>query len=103
MTTTEISILLNSGSLLLGITGWIFAILAICAAPKTSAHRNTVVSFGCCGISLIFQLFEIGNRVRAGDYSAIEDTIRAVLLAAVVLVTGTMVLNLMAYIRAAKK
>ena len=49
------------------------------------------------------ELFEISRRVNLGDYAAIEDTIRAVIIASIVLVVVTIVLNIVAYIKARKK
>ena len=54
-------------------------------------------------ISLVFQLFEINRRVILGDYAAIEDTIRAILIASVVLVSVTIILNLVALVKAKNK
>ena len=86
--------MLNIGSLVLGFCAWILAILAI-AVPKASAsHKSTIVSFSLCAISLVLQLFEVNRLVLIGDYAAIEDTIRAILIAAIVLVSVTVILNL---------
>ena len=88
--------MLNIGSLISGACAWLFAGLAISAPKPFTSHRNTYTSISLCTISLIFQLFEINRRVLLSDYTAIEDTIRAVLIASVVLVSITMILNLVA-------
>lgn len=103
MTTVQISILLSIGSLALGAASWIFGILAITASRPERAHGNTVASFCFCAVSLFFQLYEIGNRAGIGDYAAIEDTIRAVLLASWVLITVTAGLNFAALVKAKGK
>ena len=93
--------MLNIISLTLGIGAWVAAAIAI--AKPTYSHKNTIVSFALCAVSLVAELFEISRRVNLGDYAAIEDTIRAVIISAVVLVTVTIILNTAAYIKARKK
>ena len=95
--------MLYIGSLILGACAWLFAGLAIATSKAYTSHRNTLVSFGLCAISLVFQLFEINRRGFLGDYAAIEDTIRAVLIASVALVSITMILNLVALAKAKNK
>ena len=102
MTATTISILLNIGSLVLGFGAWGWAVLAI-RGRKAAAYRNVVFSFCLCAVSLVMQLFEVRNRALQGDFAAIEDTIGAVVFAAVVLVAVTVVLNLAALVKARKK
>lgn len=91
-----VSITLNIGSIVLGLGAWSFACMAIASKKTKIPHRFSVISFSMCIISLVFQLFEINNRVNIGDFAAIEDTIRAVIMAAVVLVVVTIVLNVVA-------
>ena len=86
----------NVLSIILGICAWLFAGFAIVASRTATAHKNTLVSFGLCGISIVFQLFEINRRVLIGDFSAIEDTIQAVIIASVVLIAVTVILNVIA-------
>lgn len=95
--------MLNIGSLILGACAWLFAGLAILTPNVSASHRNTFTSFSLCAISLVMQLFEINRRVLLGDYAAIEDTIRAVLIASVTLVSVTIILNLVALAKAKKK
>lgn len=93
--------MLNIISLVLGIGAWGVAAAAISKPAKS--HISTVLSFALCAISLVVELFEISRRVNLGDYAAIEDTIRAVIIASIVLVVVTIVLNIVAYIKARKK
>lgn len=51
----------------------------------------------------MFQLFEINRRVLIGDFSAIEDTIRAVIIAGIVLIAITAILNLIAILKTKNK
>ena len=88
--------MLNIGSLILGACAWLFAVLAILTPQASTSHNKTLVSFSLCIISLIMQLFEINRRVLLGDYAGIEDTILAVVIAAVVSVSITTVLNIIA-------
>ncbi len=95
--------MLNIGSLILGACAWLFAGLANTTPKAFISHRNTLASFSLCAISLVFQLFEINRRVLLGDYAAIEDTIRAVLIASVALVSITIILNLVAIAKSKNK
>ena len=95
--------MLNIGSLAFGTLSWILAALAITASDVTIAHRNTIFSFGFCTSSLVLQLCEMSRRVRLGDYAAVEDTIRAVLIASVVLVAVTFILNFIALAKSKRK
>ena len=88
--------MLNIISLVLGIGAWGVAAAAISKPAKS--HISTVLSFALCAISLVVELFEISRRVNLGDYAAIEDTIRAVIIASIVLVVVTIILNIVAYV-----
>ena len=92
--------MLNIGSLVLGICAWVFGALAIATSKPITAHRNTCASFSLCAISLVLQFLELNRRVILGDYAAIEDTIRAILIASVVLVSVTVILNFVAWMKA---
>lgn len=87
----------NAASFVLGLGAWG---LGIAALSGRSPGRASAGSFGLCACALLLQLFEVGSRVTAGDFSAIEDTIGAVILAGVVLVAVTLILNGIALWRA---
>lgn len=87
--------LYNIGSLILGLAAWLIPLATI----KIRSPWVPFVSFGCCGVSLVLQFYEIGRRVNAGDFSGIEDTIGAVIFSGVVLLCVTFLLNLLALIR----
>ena len=95
--------MLNIGSIILGAFAWLFAGLAITTPKVFTSRKNTLVSFSLCAISLVLQLFEINRRMLLGDYAAIEDTIRAILIAGVVLVSITIILNLVALVKTKNK
>ena len=103
MTPIQISTMFSIGSLVLGFSAWILGILAITRPKAYSSYANTLFSFSLCAISLLLQLFEVQNRVNIGGYAALEDTIGAVNVAAVVLVFVTIGLNIVAFIKARKK
>lgn len=103
MTSIQISIILSTGSLILGVSAWLLAIFAVTTSKTITSHRNTILSFSFCTLALVLQLLEINNRVNIGDYAAIEDTIRAVLIAAIVLTSITVALNIAALVKAKKK
>lgn len=93
--------MLNIISLVLGIGAWTVAAIGIAKQPFS--HKFAIISFSLCVFALIGQLFEISRRVNLGDYAAIEDTIRAVLIASVVLCATTIILNVIALIKSRKK
>jgi len=95
--------MLNIASLISGACAWLFASMAITVPKAAASHRNTLASFSLCAISLVLQLFEINRRVLLGDYAAIEDTICAILIASVVLLSITIILNLVAIAKAKNK
>ena len=93
MTSLQITVINNIGSIILGV---IACALACFAISREQTHRYSVASFSFCALSLLLQFFEIGNRVNAGDFAAIADTIRAVIIAAVALIGTTVALNVIA-------
>ena len=92
--------MLNIISLIFGICAWGVAVVAI--LKPTVSHKSTILSFSLCALSLVAQLFEISRRVNLGDYAAIEDTIRAIIIASIVLVIVTIILNIIALIKTKK-
>lgn len=90
----------NLGSLILGLAAWMLPFLAV--KKKDQFGLCCLGSFSCCILSLLFQLFEVKNRVNLEDWSALMDTMHAVVLAAVVLVIVMVVCNLFALLRAAR-
>lgn len=56
----------------------------------------------CCG-ALVCQLLEVRRRVQISDWSALMDTMDAVVFAAAALLAVTLVLNLLALFRKNKK
>ena len=89
----------NVVSLVFGISAWCIGFAAIKSKKKSSAYSCSVTSFSLCAVSLFLQFLEIGNRVNAGDYAGIEDTIGAVIFAAGVLTAVTIVLNVVTFVR----
>lgn len=93
----QLSVIYNIGSIILGIIAWASAGIAI--AKSKRAQTLSAVSFVACIISLFLQFLEVSNRVNLGDYAAIEDTIRAVILAATLLIVVTIILNSVALLK----
>ncbi len=96
MTTLDITIFHTVASLIFGISAWTIALLAIISKCTHTSHRLTVSSFSLCALTVLLQLFEVNNRVRTNDFSAIADTIRAVVIASCVLIGITIILNAVA-------
>ena len=97
----QLSVIYNIGSIILGIVAWASAGIAI--AKSKRAQILSTVSFAACIVSLFLQLLEVFNRVNLGDYAAIEDTIYAVILAAILLIVVTIILNIVALLKCKRR
>ena len=89
----------NFISIIAGIAAWVLGCLAVASKTSRAAHGLSVASFTSCVGALISQFLEIGRRATLYDYTAIEDTIRGVIIAAVVLTVVTVALNMMAFVK----
>ena len=89
----------NFISIIAGIAAWVFGCLAVASKTSRTVYGLSVASFSSCVIALLSQFLEIGRRAALYDYTAIEDTIRGVIIAAVVLTVVTVVLNMVAFVR----
>lgn len=99
----SLSMIYNLGSICLGLAAWMFGYWAIrrtiLRKDIKASYTCSMISFGMCIFSLLFQLMEVGNRVDIEDLSAIYDTINAVIFAAKVLITVTLILNIVALVK----
>lgn len=91
----------NLGSLLLGLAAWVLPFLAI--RNRDRFPLCCLGSFGCCILSLLLQLFEVKNRVNLEDWSALMDTMHAVVLAAVVMIVVMLVSNVFTLLHTARR
>lgn len=95
------SAFLNITSLILGLIAWVIPFALLCRRQR-AVPAATLASGTACAAALLLQLGEIAHRVAISDYSAIADTIGAIVFAAAVLVAVTIVLNLAAILFRAK-
>ena len=86
----------NLLSLFLGLLALGFAIHSV---YKKLCPVCSFLSFGCCGGALLSQLLEIRRRVEISDWSALMDTMDAVIFAAAGLLVLTALLNGLALVR----
>ena len=84
-------------SLLLGLVSWGLGIRALLHPRQSWCCLLSLLS---CSLSLLLQLVQARGLVLLGDWSALMDTMDAVLSAAFLLVAVTAVLNLIALFRA---
>ena len=102
-------VLLNLGSLVLGLIAWILPVVNLMRYEKQN-QKNwvplTIMSISACAISLCFQIFYNYHLVKIEDLSALMDTTGAVAFVAAVLLIVTILLNVITLIvyrdRAAK-
>ena len=89
-------VLLNVGSLILGIIAWILPAGTLMRYDKHN-YRNwaalSIMSISACAISLCFQIFYNYHLVKIDDWSALMDTTGAVAFVAAVLLIVTIILN----------
>ena len=88
--------LLNLGSLLLGLIAWILPIINL-SIPNKVEHKNwfvlCIISISVCALSLFLQILYYNYLVNIEDWSALMDTVNAVVLASSVLLNVTLMLN----------
>ena len=80
----------------MGLISWIIPLVMIIRYQKRILKNWTalpVISISACAISLCFQIFYHYYLVKIEDWSALMDTMGAVVVAAVVLLVITLILN----------
>ena len=80
----------------MGLMAWALPVAALAGRKKPAVF--CAGSFGLCCLSLLFQLLELRRRCAVGDFSAVDDTIGAVLFAAEVLLAVAAALNTAAFL-----
>lgn len=87
--------MLNLGSILLGLCAWGVPLYYLSRRVKNEKRSGWpfVVSLGCCGTSLWFQLLYQSHLAAIGDVSAWMDTADAVAKVAGFLLAATLLLN----------
>ena len=91
------SMICNLASILLGLAAWTLPLVYLATGKRRGLCCGS--SFALCALSLYLQLREVMHRAGIGDFAAIDDTIRAVVFAANVLLITTAVLNALALLR----
>jgi len=89
--------LLNWGSLLLGLASWGLPLAGFFRREYRKAL--TFSSFIACILSLLLQVCSVLHWVNKEDFTTLADTMCFVMLAAVVLVAGTVVVNLAVFMK----
>lgn len=80
------------GSLVLGVAAWVLPICGLTEYGKR-AGGFSAASFAACALALLLQIFYFHGLSARGDWSAVEDTSRAVALVSAVLTAVTALLN----------
>lgn len=80
------------GSLILGAAAWVLPICGLADYGKRAGGWSAA-SFAACALALLLQIFYFHGLSLKGDWSAVEDTSRAVALVAAVLTAVTALLN----------
>lgn len=90
----------NLSSLVLGLSAWFLAFAGIFLRNRKGAVM--LASFTCCGAALALQFFELRHRILIGDFAAIADIYPTMAWVALILLLGTVFLNLIALSRKPK-
>ena len=89
-------VLLNLGSLVLGLLAWTLPVVNLLRLGKNN-HRNWValsnISISASAIALCLQIFSINHRVKVSDWSALMDTMSGVVFVSAILLIVTILLN----------
>ncbi len=85
------SAILNLSSIILGSIGLLIPVIALKGVKFPLSF--TLYSFIACTLAIILQLYELRHRVEIGDISAVMDTINAICSVSLVLLIGTIVVN----------
>lgn len=93
---TDGAIVRNSvASIVIGLAAWGVPIWNITLARKKRAAAAASFSWGLAFLSLVFQFLDIAQEVHTEDWSALMDTIDALVLVVVLFGGVTLVLNLL--------
>jgi cytochrome c oxidase subunit 4 len=94
--------LLNLGSFALGLIAWILPAVNLTRHNK-SVHGNwfvfSIASVSTCAISLCLQILYISHKVNIGDWSALLDSMRAVVIGSLTLLAITIILNVINWVK----
>lgn len=86
-------VLFSVGSIIAGLIAWGIPIWQISYANSGGIVISMISSLSFTLISLMIQFVNIANEVHTGDWSAIADTIDALIVVIIVFVAITMFLN----------
>lgn len=89
--------LLNPASFVLGLIAWLLPVVNILRYKKLynkNWYTFSIASMGACAISLYFQILYYYHLIDIKDWSAMMDTIGALVLAASALIGVTVTLNI---------
>jgi len=92
---------LNVGSLVIGLIAWLLPVVGLMQSKQNDFKIWGVLSslsLSACAISLIFQMYYQYHLVNIEDWSALMDTTGAVIFAATVLLSVTVILNILTLI-----
>lgn len=93
--------LLNVGSLVLGLVAWILPIISLIKRKNNNNNYwalMSIVSLGACATSLLFQIIYNNHLVIIEDWSALMDTINAVVFVSTFLLLTTILLNVIVFV-----
>ena len=82
------------GSMLSGLISWMIPIWYISISQSKKKAHAVFASFSLAAAALMIQFFQIADEVYTGDYSALLDTMNALILIVVMYILLTAVLNL---------
>jgi len=99
-------VLLNVGSLVLGLVAWILPLVNIIRRDKDNNKSwpwLSIASLNACTVSLWFQIIYNDHLIKNEDWSALMDITEAVVRVSLILVVVTVVLNFYTVVIYSKK
>lgn len=92
------TVMFNLGSIVLGLWAWIIPSIVLIKRNKFNKFYS-ILSFVLCICALLCQFLEINRLVKIEDFSAIADTIGAIVQGAIIFTVVTIILNVAAAIK----
>ncbi len=83
------------GSILFGLISWMIPIWFVSIRTCEKKGAAVLVSLGFASVSLFIQFLGIANEVYTGDYSALLDTMHAIVMVVVLYIGLTLLLNIL--------
>lgn len=94
--------MINFFSIILGLVAWGISLVSLLGWLKkqksTKWVRFSMISFSACAIAICLQIFYINFLVNNGELASVADTVGTVAVVSAILVSVTILLNIITFI-----